>query len=500
MVQEYLFSGHDSRARRSRLLSLWEEGIVVHSDCSGKLTPEATLLLLQRSLSEHGVRFPDEVLFFWRACDRSKVCQTVIQHCGHSPVHLFTGLLERLPEQHVKEVIAKRPSPDDSKEDRAAAFERMAAYLREHASELYGPAMTAQNCMNHPQGQCAVKFQSPEYLCEKMRPLSLLIVGPSCRPWTRFAGGTDPNSHEDLECWLLWISEISQAEYDIVIMENSEYFPVEELFAAGMPKHYCIKYAKWGSQEQGWPVRRTRTYSVAVNMRTCLWLGPHGSEDGDVLKDFLSHFGAACTVEGDVFCGIDTEDSHNEVINAMAHKRGVYLRAEQLALFRSQWPSLLPPCAAAAYEQASQMYKAGSRVGLAGSFNADISQSVARLRSGPWVPTLARSTQLCCLSKNRLFTPNEVDACMGWPAVVTPENTDLARAVGLQDSLANVSHRARRSLAGNGMMLPQVMSWLLYVFSSVARRQRLEALCVPLRVAWLRDDDNPSSDSDLDAL
>ena len=497
MVQQYLFSGHDrdSRARRTRLLSLWEEGLVVHSDCSGKLTPEATLVLLRHSLFKHGVSFPEEVLFFWRACDLSKVCQTVIQgSTSHSPVHLFTGLLERLPEEHMQQVVALRPAPCDTKEDRAAAFERMGAYLRDHASKMYGPAMTAENCMYHPNGQCAVKFQSPGYLSEAMRPLTLMIAGPSCRPWSLFAGGTDPKSHDDLECWLLWISEIARAEYDIVIMENSEHFPVEELFTTGMPKHYCVKYAKWGSQEQGWPVRRTRAYCVAINMRTCLWVGGYGEEDGNVLKDFLSHFGAACTLEGDLFCGLDSEESRDEVMSTLAQKRGMYLRAEQLARFRDQWPTLLPPCASAAYEQACELYRTGSRVGLAGSLNADISQSAARLRSGPWVPTLARSTQLCCMNKNRLFTPNEVDACMGWPAISRPENLDLVEVVGLQRSLAKVSQAARRSLAGNGMMLPQIMSWLLYVFSHVARRQRLEALCMPLRVAAQEGDDSDSED------
>jgi hypothetical protein len=154
----------------------------------------------------------------------------------------------------------------------------MGAYLRDHAKEMYGPSMKATNCVFHPSGTCSVKFQDPPYLSAKQRPLSLLIAGPSCRPWTRFAGCNDPSSHDDMECWLLWIAEISEAEYDIVIMENSEHFPVD-LFVSGMPKHYSIKYTKFGSQDQGWPVRRTRTYCVAVNMKTTVWLGSQGAEE-----------------------------------------------------------------------------------------------------------------------------------------------------------------------------------------------------------------------------
>jgi len=302
MVHNYLFTpGSASAVRRSRLLSLWEDGIMVHSDCSGKLTPEAALVLLKHCLHKDGVRFPEEVLFFWRACDKSKLCLSVIQQSSHRPVHLFTGLLEKLPEKHIKQIAALRPSADASKQKRAEAFDSMGAYLREHSKELYGPHMQANNCVFHPSGTCSVKFQDPPYLSPKQRPFSLLIAGPSCRPWTRFAGCSDPSSHEDMECWLLWIAEISEAEYDCVIMENSEFFPVD-LFVSGMPKHYSIKYSKFGSQDQGWPVRRTRTYCVALNMRTTVWLGSQDAEDrgrGKSIRQLVTSliaFGRSCAV------------------------------------------------------------------------------------------------------------------------------------------------------------------------------------------------------------
>jgi hypothetical protein len=219
-------------------------------------------------------------------------------------------------------------------------------------------------------------------------------------------------------------------------------------------------------------------------------------EDGNVVHEFLSSFGAKCCVEGDLFAGLDSQAARDEVLLSMAQRRGMYLKDEQLAEFRDNWPALLNPSASAAYAEASRLYKAGERVGMGGSYNADLSQSVGRIRHGPWVPTLARSTQLCSLSRHVLFTPNEVNLCMGWPSIVRPEKADLAKALGLEASLQHVSRAARRSLAGNGMMLPQVMAWLLYVFSNVARRAKLQALCVPLRLASLEAPVDSESDSD----
>ena len=219
-------------------------------------------------------------------------------------------------------------------------------------------------------------------------------------------------------------------------------------------------------------------------------------EDGNVVHEFLSYFGAKCCLEGDLFAGLDSQAARDEVLMSMAHRRGMYLTDEQLADFRGHWPALLNPSAAATYAAASRSYAAGERVGLGGSYNADLSQSIGRIRHGPWVPTLARSTQLCSLSRHVLFAPIEVDLCMGWPSIVRPENADIAKALGLEASLQHVSRAARRSLAGNGMMLPQVMAWLLYVFSNVARREKLQALCVPLRVASLAVPADDESDRD----
>eukprot|EP00974_Lingulodinium_polyedra_P047615 4569668-Lingulodinium_polyedra.AAC.1 len=46
------------------------------------------------------------------------------------------------------------------------------------------------------------------------------------------------------------------------------------MLTSALPSKYLVKYGIWGAQEQGWPVRRTRFYAVALNLDTLIWLGP----------------------------------------------------------------------------------------------------------------------------------------------------------------------------------------------------------------------------------
>eukprot|EP00973_Karenia_brevis_P020561 2823274-Karenia_brevis.AAC.1 len=98
------------------------------------------------------------------------------------------------------------------------------------------------------------------------------------------------------------------------------------------------------------------------------------------------------------------------------------------------------------------------RTGYAGGFVCDLSQSEERLRNGPWLPTIARSTSLCSLSQDRLFTENEIDFAMGWPAIANQWNEKYSNRLDMTSVFGPNSHHQRAQLAGNGMMLQQVFS------------------------------------------
>ena len=88
-------------AGRSRIGSLLEVGLIVHSDCSGKLGPEACLSLLDVALAQERLKLPPGWIVCWRACDSSPLCQQMATRSCHKPKHVFSDMLHKLPAEHV---------------------------------------------------------------------------------------------------------------------------------------------------------------------------------------------------------------------------------------------------------------------------------------------------------------------------------------------------------------------------------------------------------------
>lgn len=277
----------------------------------------------------------------------------------------------------------------------------------------------------------------------------------------------------------------------MVIFENSEHFIRNLLFEILADTPLNIKFAIFGSQDQGWPVRRCRLYAFCFNREKLVWTGP---QQMDVLDNFLMWFGRSVCMEADNFIGIDTDAAYESHLRSFALRRGMYATPEQLSSCREDWVPLLPRAMALTHQAGQDVFERGHRTGLGGSFVLDLSQSVERLRCGPWIPTVARSTCLCSLSKRRLVTPSEIEFAMGWPSITTHESARYADALGYETSFSSSSQKARLSFAGNGMMMPQIMAFFLYSFSHLIRRDVLEFLEVPLRLTAMDSDADSTSE------
>ena len=116
------------------------------------------------------------------------------------------------------------------------------------------------------------------------------------------------------------------------------------------------------------------------------------------------------------------------------------------------------------------------------------------------MPTLARSTVMCCLSKTHVYTASEIDFCVGWPSIVTKANRQYHDLLQMDTTFGESSGRVRRSLAGNGMCLPQVYAWLLYSFGNLVRKPCLQQLLLPLRAAKVPTDNAETEDCELEDL
>lgn len=486
MLSHFFFQ--TGRAGIHRVGSLLESGLIVHSDCSGKLSPEATWQLLDVALSSNGLQLPSGWLIPWRACDNALTCQEVMKRSAAPPKHIFSGLLEKLPGHDVSEIkdlVAKASVSADlfgpAAVSRVESRQQVCEYLQRRKSKLFGRDKSAGNCIMHPNCQRKLSWQDPLPKSAKQRPLTVAVAGTPCRPFSLHgnSGGSGKwEGHPDMLAWDLWIAEIAEADYDMIFLENGELF-VKRLFHDALPDKYKVKFAVFGSQDLGIPVRRMRYYGMAYNQETLAWLGPHMQ---DALGDFLSFFGKSVSVDGDIFVGLDTQQEYDVLLRGMAENRGLHPTTDQLR--KAHWSSLLAPGVLANYKANKMVYEQGNRTGLVGGgFVCDLSQSEDRLRNGPWLPTVARSTSLCSLSKDRLFTANEIDFAMGWPAIENEWNEKYCTRLDMKAMFGTSSHHQRSQLAGNGMMLQQVFSWSLYCFNNLARLPVLRLMELPLQKA-----------------
>ena len=89
---------------------------------------------------------------------------------------------------------------------------------------------------------------------------------------------------------------------------------------------------------------------------------------------------------------------------------------------------------------------------------------------------------------------------MGWPCVEIDgqRNEMMKRSTGIETSRKKMSYTERRSISGNGMVLPQLAAFWLYIFGNTVRRDILERYRPPLRLRPPHMDDLEESDSELD--
>lgn len=489
-VLDALWAGDHGAARRQRTVALLQSGVILHSDCSGKLTPEACFHIMVKAMAQRLAPLPEDSIIAWRASDNSPLCQRVINGHKLCPVHVFDGLLGKLPTAHQIAIEKLRPQPTDSDNERATAFDRIDRYLHDRAHTLYGRTARATNCLKHPGKACLLSWQDPIGISPHLRPLTLAIAGTPCRPWTRYAAKKTHSAgpaHTDMEAWHLWKNEVRCQNYDIIVFENSDNF-VPTLFTSSLPPQYLVKYCIWSAHEQGWPMRRRRFFAVALNLESLLWLGDSSQ---DLTIPFLNLVGRTVCLEGDAFVKLDAADAIALHRQGLARTRGFYPskeRAMDLSLV-----DLLPSGQARCYQQMQERFASGfHKVGLGGSYLCDVTQNPHRCRDGALLPTVARTSHIVSVSQGHSYTPAEIDFAMGWPTIMVPKsgNDAFDMICGASASGADLTQNERRSLAGNGMVLPQLSMWLWFVFGFTGKRATYEKLMPPVHSGFVPIDDD----------
>lgn len=224
------------------------------------------------------------------------------------------------------------------------------------------------------------------------------------------------------------------------------------------------------AEDLGFPIRRARTYAVALRKETVLWVGP--TNNADFAQDLLRYFARVTMLDADAFAQLDSNLQINALREHMARLRGVFQGADKMTI-----ESLLSPTCREEYNSVSNDAKAG----VAGCLVADVSQTSRRRRAGAWLPSLQRSSQMVSVKKQHIFTANELNFAMGWPMFTFGDSEFLQKLrATLPECHEGLSQNESRRLQGNGMMLAQVVSFFLYVMASSVRKDVLLKVMMPL--------------------
>ncbi|CAE7282990.1 unnamed protein product [Symbiodinium sp. CCMP2592] len=452
--------------RRRRLEAALQHGLVLHTDFSGKGSVEQMLRMFD---VERRVRLQDVWFRCFQANDIQKeALDALVDQSVESPEHVFKGLLETLPQSEQARIKSLRPEPRARKEQAEACHRAQLQYISASRKTLF--AGSASNCIRHPGKCCPLYFPDPMGMDVQTPPLKVNFSGPMCSPFTSHGlqlGFADPS----IESLNIWLAKMCESPMDLIFFENSDRFPWS-LFVEAMSAetHWECHRCVFGAEELGLPVLRRRTYGVAINRKSLVWLG---SEQPDVTEEFLSIFGRSPTLDGDAYAGLDSVESIQETRAELARRRGIYGSADEIAL-----SALFTKAAQERFNKAASQYESRVKSGDTGAFIFDASQSENRSRINQLLPAATKTCVFVSLSKEHIFTQNEVDFSMGWPVLGTASCPQYAPV--LPRSLSQQSHHMRRRLSGNGMCLQQVFAWFLFVQSHCARKQLLLHWVPPL--------------------
>ena len=216
----------------------------------------------------------------------------------------------------------------------------------------------------------------------------------------------------------------------------------------------------------GWPVRRTRLFTVGLNKRTMAWLGP---DQDDVAADFLRFYGVDLNLTADVFL-VATDNEVEEAKSMMAARRGFGGSSnQQMKLHEVYAPGHL--IRYQDYEKyRAQCVESGQISGK--SFFADLDQNLGRGASTPGevLPSCLTHWTIHAWSAERMVLNQEVYLAHGFN--MYPEATGWPVPCSIRDVLKTLGNSSQKQLVGNGWHLPTLAAFMFYVLAHTVRLDR----------------------------
>ena len=243
--------------RKSRCLSLLENGLVIHPDFCGRQGFEVGLSILQAELIDHGL--PGGWLINWRASEPCQASREAIMFGKAKPEHCYpTVAAIHFSPDDVTFMDKNRPAPGAPKEKWLAFNQLTSEYITANSKNMFRDGQTSSNCTLHPNAFCPVRWEDSRDDSE--RALSAGMGGPHCLPWSR-AGDRLGLAHPDLEHYNIFIGEHASGQFDFSLCEEAATMPPDH-YAKPMRPLYNVIFVRFGDEDLGVPSLRYRFFGA----------------------------------------------------------------------------------------------------------------------------------------------------------------------------------------------------------------------------------------------
>ena len=303
-------------------------------------------------------------------------------------------------------------------------------------------------------------------------------AGTPCVGWTQVGAKlcfADPSERYHA----VWLTERMQMATkgleDMFVQENVTSYPFKAKLRDPLQATHQVIRLVVASEDLGWPSRRRRSFCCGLVRSRLTWVGPEN--DSDIQAEFDSIFKRQTMLDGNVFLLAPP----SEVRAWYAKKllaRGIHVDDIEGLSIPNVLRDILPPGARQRLTKYEEMVKqspatSSSSGSGTGAFLADVEHwpGVAIGRGSDFPCQLKHGTVVSLSGSpdgRRVFMGSEHLAALGWHMF---DSTSTRFTSHMKDILSKFPGHAQKAFSGNGMSLPALAAFSLYIWANTVRAQ-----------------------------
>ena len=458
-----------------RMQEFFGGGLRVNGDYSGYDCPREMLTQLWKAMALEEVYSVMPTLTFARSCDNAKVPQQALLYLANEvdggKSCVATDIEKCLTQEATNKLngflnVAKDVGDNASFQK---AFAEMLGYLLGNLDTVFKPGLAAP-CEVH-----GCECPHAGALPEGDSALSVNFAGTTCVGWST-VGLRQEFAHVSERTHAIWLSQraimaIKKAEHGF-FQECTHRYPVASKLQRPLKPWFFIVWIKLCGTDCGFPSKRLRIFSFGGSLVSLVWCGP--SSQKEIQADFFRLFRRRVCASGDVYFRAPPSIV-DKVYRDLLKKRHMHIPADVSfsPLGRGIFRNALTAQQAvrlAEYEE----FHADAHGRVPPSLMVDVFQNVHSPgdTSGTDFPSQLKHGLYYSYKARRAAVGLEGMVANGWHIFETEDDTFSS---ALSPFLKSLPECVLKGLSGNGMSMPPLCAWVLYVALHTRRREEGDA-------------------------